>query len=238
MILKNNIALIGDFINTIPLMEELAKKEPIKVIYNQEAKHLYDLINPSVKVELIEEGEEDIEIDINRAFAIACQSNLHMTQAYFGAVNMPIPDKPIKPNIVWPKEECEFVDFIISPFSRSLPVNQLLWPHQWFEIINHFKDRKILLLGNSKHDDPSMFFGFKNVEVFFDHPLGEVLNRMSNCRALISVVTGTSHLSYPVGCKNILLTKQRKSGWGINPEAICIENFETDLIIKTLENEL
>lgn len=237
MILKNDIGLIGDLVNTFPLMYYLSKKEPLKVIPHPEAKGIYNLMNPSYRIELVEGEEYDLEINILSAFSIARDNNLHMTQAYFASCGLPVPKTPIKPDLYWKKEECEYVDIIISPFSRSLPEKHKPTLSQWIEIIEAFPDKKILLLGNSKHDNPLPFL-FDNVEIFFDNPLEVVLNRMNNCGVLVSVVTGTSHLAYSVGCKNILLTKQGTSGWGINPDAICIENFETDLIIKTIKNEL
>lgn len=233
MKLLNDIGLIGDFLGTIPVMIELAKRSPegLQVAgVHPEIKELFTMIPVKYKItEALSTEGFDEALDLSEAFRIASVRDLHMTQAHFAVLGLEVPSKPVRPEL-----ELDGVtsciktsDYIVSPFSRSLMNNpDQLWPrHYWQELVDIMADRKFILIGKTAHDDFNYLKG-KNIQKAFNNSFNYLSLLMRNVRGVISVVTGTSHLSYALDVQNYLF-RHNQGTWGLNPEAMQID-VDTD----------
>lgn len=243
ILIDNKEGLIGDFLGTIPAMQELAKEDCVLLEYRKEVKGLYDLIlsdkieSKFSKKEILDKEFKTITLSSSEAFQIAAKYNCYMSQAFFVQAGLEFPKVPPKAKLtledVFDLDPC---DYLISPFARSLPENQK-WPvEKWRELVRSFPDKKFGLLGNSKYDDKN-YLEEENVLPIFDFHFNTVCNVMRDTGILISVVTGTSHLAFHLGVKNILLTSQTMA-WGNNPDAIQIKKPIENITVKEVIEKL
>jgi len=241
MIVIDNIGLIGDFLGSIPVIIELAKRNPnnLSVYFNQSMHDIVEMIPKKYNINILSEepSSYDYKLDISAAFQYAAIHKLHMTQTYFHQCKLETPPGPVKPEL----EVMEFdiytsnIDYILAPFSRSLPNNQR-WPKEnWTHLTNAMPDKNFLLLGNSNHDDIN-FIQTPNTKTMFDRPLNEVAYIMKNSKAkLLSVVTGISHLSYALDVPTILFWNQGEiKNWGDNPDAKHLTKYIPDITIQEI----
>lgn len=225
MIIKNEVGLIGDFLGTIPVMQYLSEKEYVKVKgLPIEVVSLFYSIKWSPDNELLKAKDankpHDFEIDLTKAFNIASSKNLHMTQAHFAVLGLPIPEAPVRPILIETRNIKSNHDYVLSPFSRSLPEDQR-WPQKnWQDLVDEMYDKNFLLIGSSKDDID--FISGTNVNKAFGAAWFYIMNVIKMCKGIISVVTGTSHLAYALEAKNYLFCNQG-GPWGINPDARIIE---------------
>jgi hypothetical protein len=215
LLIKNMPALIGDFLGVAPSLIQFSNYNDVFVDNADNLNGLTDLL--PIKIFQNQEIHKTIFVDMDSAFKRASQYNWYMTQAFMDNLGMPVPSIPPKAKLIFDKEEVESYDYLLSPFSRCLPESDKLPVHVWQDFVNKFP-AKYALLGNSKFDDPNFIQGVTPV---FDLPFSKVCNLYEKCKALISVVTGTSHLAFHLGTKNILLVNQNMT-WGTNPDALCI----------------
>ena len=82
-------------------------------------------------------------------------------------------------------------------------------------------NKEFIVLGNSKYDEYD-FITAPNCIDFYDHSLSIVSSMLKSSNGLISLVTGTSHLAFHLGVRNIVLNNQNML-WGRNPDGIHIE---------------
>lgn len=245
MKLINNIGLIGDFLGTIPVMIHLARENPegLQVAnVHPEIKELFTMIPKEYKItEALSKEGADAELNLLEAFRISSIKDLHMTQAHFATLGLPVPDKPIRPELEFdydPEKRTGLSgDFMIAPFSRSLPDDQK-WPsHYWQEVIDKMHDKSFAILGNTKHDDFNFISG-NNVIKNFGYSFNFVSRIIKKSGKLISLVNGMSHLSYALGVETYLISGQTGK-WGLNPEAlfIPITKLEPDQLIEILKTK-
>ena len=173
VLINNPDGLIGDFLGTIPVMQEIALlHDGADVIIHPEAEGLFSLIPEDYKLRRVvdtnvksisykESGYDGYyNIDCGKAFGVGCQAGLYMTQAHFKYFGLSVP-------LIPPKAHLKFVynsynsnqicDVLVSPFSRSLPEDQK-WPREkWMQLFISNPLIKFGVLGNSKHDDPFYF---------------------------------------------------------------------------------
>lgn len=248
MFFINDIELMGDAIGSIPLMVELSQSEyplfvasrntqiydmipsrwGIKTIFDM---HLIDMFLGSVR-----------KTNLPEAFKFG--NTLHMTQAHFAQFGLPVPEKPIAPELDLGPEPDDFreqcpCDFLIAPFSRSLPVEEL-WPLPNYHELAFRLGKSFTALGSYKypHENISMFNvkyqGNSWINDFYDHPLKTVGHVMKKARyGLISVVTGPSHLAHALQVPNIQFTVQ--GPWGENPDATHIRPKTNDIRDVTVD---
>jgi hypothetical protein len=221
----NPEGLIGDFLGTIPVMQKFKKDNPdCYFVFHDEIRDLAKLTKLNFLVQSEYEAlENDIaseyKFNISRAFELSCRQNLHMIQANYPELCYDVPADIPKPKLYIKPEPVEYVDFLISPFSRSLPEEQKWQKEKWQQLVVAFKKYKFGLLGSFR-DDPE-FIKADNCINIFDKSFNYVSNTMMKARyGLISVVTGTSHLAYALSVKNFLFINQ--GAWGKNPEALYI----------------
>jgi len=224
MQIKNSIGLIGDAVNTYGIMRDLSQANGgLEVAIHPEAKWFFDLLPPELNIKVVDwVGNDAKELDLVGAFNFSHTSDLHMSQCYHYQFGLATPTAPIRPVLNVPDLDVPVYDYLLSPFSRSLPIEQKWDMPNWEQLANRLKEQgyEVAVLGNSQYDQK-----FKNITNEQDRPIAEVLNMIKKCRkGLISVVTGTSHLAYAMGTKNYLLNNQGGK-WGVNPDAVSIETY-------------
>ena len=235
MVLRNDIDLIGDFLGTIPAMIEVTKKEPLQVIINDKVAGLFDLIPKKYGIERVYEGQHDKAFDLQIAFKFASIANLHMIQSHFAFVGLPIPINIPRPELEFDKLVSYLkYDYILAPFSRSLPPEQLWQQAKWIELVRSMPDKKFILFGNSKHD--TNFINEPNCAVVFDRPFDVVCNLIQQSEAVISVVTGISHLCYALNKTNYLFFNQGL--WGKNVDAICFDGLIPNISVEEVKSKI
>lgn len=231
MVLTSDIALLGDTINTWGIIRDLSLRGPVSVIIPQESKWFYELLSPTIKLSVKDDTKySNGELNLTEAFIYGSKENYHMSQCYHAQFNLPTPKKPIRPELNVPDIEVPIYDYILAPFSRSLPEEQKWGLHRWQELSWKLNQQGFTtcVFGNSKYDPQ-----INGMQMEYDRPMNEVLNMIKKCRkGVVSVVTGISHLAYAMEAQNILLSGQGNSGWGINPDAFVITGRVNDFTVE------
>jgi len=241
----NKNGLIGDVLGTFPTIQTLSKKDTVIVKVHPESKHLYDLIK-SPKILIVDSfgdlfDNKLITLDCSIAFSIAANKNYYMTQAFMEEAELEVPNNPPKAKLSWKsiyisKEQFE-IDYLLSPFARSLTEDQK-WPiDKWLELVRALPDKKFGVLGNSKYDEKNIWQSEKNVVPLYDFDFGTICTIYKYVKCLISVVTGTSHLAFHLGVKNVLLTNQTMT-WGNNPDAIKLTDYIPNITVQQVIEKL
>jgi hypothetical protein len=227
VILKNDIGLLGDFLGTIPVMVDLASQcGGLTVIPHPDARWIFPYIDCNSLSIAEPHCRADMELDLSAAFRLADSMGLYMSQAHYPLMGLPLPSHPRKAPLKIPSTGREKdLDYVVAPFSRSLPPEQK-WPlGAWKELFAAHPGLVFGVLANTKYDAAIREFeGPENVrtlpDLSFDHMIDCLLAAR---KGLLSIVTGPSHLAYHLGVRNILLVNQ--GTWGRNPEAACIETY-------------
>lgn len=245
ILVDNREGLIGDFLGTIPAMQKLAEKDRVVAKIKEEVLGLGDLIvSRNLEIDVYNDYRGDsIILSSGEAFQIASKLNCYMSSAFMVEAGFELPKIPPKAklNIKELYKNCsnQVCDYLVSPFARSLPEGQK-WPKEkWLELFREMPLKKFGVLGNSKYDDLE-YFGRewpKNVIRIYDSPFPFLCELYKSVECLISVVTGTSHLAFHLGVKNILLTSQTMA-WGNNPDAILIKKPIHEITVKEVMDKL
>lgn len=239
-LLKYADGLIGDFLGVIPVMIELSRQDELHVSIHTEAKHLFELLPKKYGIKL-QEKETDLynrvlELDTSRAFTLSHERNYYMSQSYFACLNLNVPAEPPKAELEFEQAAMPYFDYIIAPFSRSLPPQQR-WPQeQWQRLTDLMPEHLFCIIGH--HSDPKDFITGNNVTAIYGRSIPEVISLFKNVkRGLISVVSGPSHLAFHLNTRNYLLTNQNMT-WGNNPDALAIRDYIPDLKAEQLIEKL
>jgi hypothetical protein len=239
MIYVNNFeGLIGDFLGTIPAMQKLAEKDELLVKIHPEIEGLFKLIeNDRIKGTFDSmSGKDFIKLSNVEAFKESSKLNCYMSSAFMVAAGLDFPKVSPKAKLTYEINTSTLpigpIDYLISPFARSLSESNKWQREKWQELVKKLPDKTFGVLGNYKYDDP-MYINSPNVQNFYSLSFDVLCRLFKNCKALISVVTGTSHLAFHLGVKNILLTNQTMA-WGNNPDAIKITDQIPDLKVETV----
>lgn len=221
MTVYNPNDLIGDFIGTIPAMQALPAGTEFII------KHPMAELLELARLPRCNEIGADKAFDLHGAFALADKKQLHMNQANFHFVGLPVPEEIPRAKLYIKPEVVPVFDYVLAPFSRSLPPEQK-WDH-WQSLVNAMPDKKFALLGNSTYDGEGYVTG-DNVTPIFNRSMNYVSNVLLQSGGLISGVTGISHLAFALGVKNWLFFEQ--GTWAKSPEAILLPMSTThhDLI--------
>jgi ADP-heptose:LPS heptosyltransferase len=239
MILRNDNDLIGDFLGTIPAMIELSKQGPLEVILKDSVSELFNMIPKHHGIKRSDKDEHDLSFHLQSSFNYADQHNLHMLQANFENIGLPAPSYVPKPELRYMTMQSPVFDYVLAPFSRSLPMEQKWDKSKWQELVNRMPDKSFCLLGSIFHDYPDFITG-DNVTPIFSQPMAYVCNLLKQSNnGLISVVTGISHLAHALDVKNYLFVNQ--GVWGKNPDAVCLDkhipDIEVDEVIGILNSK-
>jgi len=248
MIITDLPGLLGDAIGVIPAVIELSKKEKVYIPLNPKwathcAKQIYDMIPSKYNVIFIDD-ECDVEdkilhFDLSKSFGFCINNNLHMIQGAFHILGLPVPKDIPKPEIEFVfKEDVLVYDYVLAPFSRSLPPEQKWQQDNWNKLVDRMFDKTFVVFGDDRYDKRDFVFEKPNVTHMYSHPLNEAISVMRKSRhGVLSVVTGISHFAYPLGIKNFLFNNQNMK-WGTNPEAIIlgknIHNYTPEEVEKII----
>ncbi len=240
MPVQNDIDLIGDFIGTIPAITALATKQPVTMHIKQGISSVAALIAPvnGLTVTTQSCNAADITFNLQGAFNYADKHNLHMIQAHYASLGLPVPADIPRPTLQFAVEDVPVFDYVIAPFSRSLPVEQKWQQYKWQQLVDSMPGKTFCLFGAKQFDDAQFITG-PNVTPVFDAAFTTVCNIMQRSRhGVISVVTGISHLAYALAVKNYLFVNQ--GAWGKNPEAVMltkhIPGISVDEVLQVLNN--
>lgn len=232
--------LIGDFLGAIPTIIEFAKQDELHLKINPEADPLFKMIPKKYRIKLQEKEDalydKVVELNISKAFTIANENNYYMSQSHFAYLGLPVPAIPIKAELEFESADLPVYDFILAPFSRSLPPTER-WPReQWQRLADFLHTSSFCIIGHER--DEKNFVTGKNVTQMYNENLVKVMTVLKNARrGLISVVSGPSHLAFHLGVKNYLLTNQNMT-WGNNPEAVWICDYIPELKAERVVVEL
>lgn len=223
MIIKSDINLVGDFLGTLPAIIEKNQREKVQLIITGLKSSLISLIPKEIEL-VNEEILYDVKLDIHKAFAYANDRGLYMSQCYYQQLGLPTPFLKEKVFLEYRKQMTEVVDYVISPFSLSLPENQKVNKQVWQDMVDDNPNMLFALIGVEGIDDANLIEG-KNVVKFFNRDLHFICNLLRNSdKGLISLVTGTAHLAFHLTVFNILFTNQL-GVWGNNPEAFFVKDY-------------
>ena len=236
IIIRKPPNLIGDFLGLLPSLERLSLDSHVFLDLLPEAHPLMKIIPSYYNIKLFDGRPEnnirEIVIDLDKAFSYARKNDVYMSKAFMETLSLLNKEDAPKADLCYGKvKSLDTPYFLISPFARSLPDNQKWDQHKWQELTNMNSDRTFFVLGNSKYDDEKYLVG-ENVFNLYDKPFKEVCRKMKGSEGLLSLVTGTSHLAFHLNVKNILLTNQGESGWGINPDSIKITTDIPELEVE------
>lgn len=238
--ISNSEGLIGDFLGTVPAMQELAKSNRLVVEIHPEAEKLVSIIdNPNDIIFSINPsgGSVDKLLNSSKAFSIATANDWYMTQAFMYQVGLPVPLVPPKAILKYSTAPITSYDYIVSPFARSLPSDQKLSRKVWQGLIDSMPNKTFCIIGDTKYNDLGFLQGH-NVAIEFDKPFDYVCNLLVSANeGLISVVTGTSHLAFHLGVKNWILNNQDFK-WGTNPDGISIRESIPTITVDSLKKYL
>lgn len=238
----NPDGLIGDFLGTIPAMLEIAKHEyDVSVIIHHEAEKIFNILPRRSGLKRIYQPgmfpySKTYELNTSKAFEIANQKSLYMSQAYFAQLGLDIPVNPPRALFqIDPVETAEY-NVILVPFARSLPPEQK-WPQaKWQELVNSLPSVSFCVFGNSVHD-PKGYITGPNVADEYDNDFNTVCNLMYKAKTVVSIVTGISHLCFHLAVPNILLTNQNMT-WGNNPDAFQLKTYIPDLKVSEVLSKI
>lgn len=261
MITKVNLkdGLIGDFLGSIPAVQELARRTDVR-ISNVIPAELYPFFNASglEPLKAFEDvlGWREVNLNCTLAWEVAIERNLHMTQAYFHLLGLPVPETPVKAQLTFPTKAgaigYKSFDYIIAPFSRSLPGTQRVNTEVWKELIESLK-KDVLIIGHTRDLDAALdilggyvshdqygaaYINSAKGSALLGGEFTDVIELMKIAKGgLISVVSGPSHVAFHVGIKNYLITNQREL-WGNNPDAVQIRESIPELTAETIMSYL
>lgn len=241
ILVDNKEGLIGDFLGTIPAMQKLVEKDLVIVKIHPEIKSLFELTNlDELDFIRLDDLDKMITLSSSEAFQISVKHNCYMTSAFMVQVGFELPKEPPKAILNFNPERKLYhpnIDYLISPFARSLPSEQK-WPiENWLELVRSMPAVKFGVLGNEKYDEKYIWKNENNVVPLYNLDFEDMCSIYKDCLALISVVTGTSHLAFHLGVKNILLTNQNMA-WGNNPDAIKITDYIPNITVKQVIDQL
>jgi ADP-heptose:LPS heptosyltransferase len=230
-LLKCSEDLIGDFLGILPVMITLAKQEELHVSIHPDTEHLFKLVPRKYNIRLQEKDaamyDRVLELDINSAFTISHQGNYYMSQSHFAYLGLPVPEHPLKAELEFEPADAPRCDYVLAPFSRSLPPEQR-WPKErWQQLTTLMADKTFCIIGHDR--DERDYVTGPNVVQLYNSPVTTVISLLKKAgKGLISVVSGPSHLAFHLGVKNYLLTNQNMT-WGNNPDAVKITDYIPDL---------
>lgn len=215
---------MGDFLGVLPVMIQLSKQDLLHVNIHPESLPLFHLLPKKYRI-MLQEREEalygrKLEIDILKAFALSHQYNCYMSQAHFPCLGLPLPPVPVKAELEFEAMNEPVYDYVLAPFSRSLPPQQRWAQAQWQRLVQLLPEKSFCIIGHAR--DEKDFVTGDHIAHLYNASMVKLINVLKKARGgLISVVSGPSHLAFHLGVRNYLLTNQPMT-WGINPEAVKI----------------
>lgn len=226
---------IGDAITSFPALYDLADRDGVQVFFaNSGVRDLWKNDSGIISQTEIMGGENFNNQRANHFFSY---SGIHMIQAWYWILNMPIP-KYIR-SVALQESEPEFIcDVIISPYSHSdLLLSERgefggkTWPFEkWNKVIDTLigAGLSVGICGVfSSHSDPA-FWGERRVRVFDSLSLNDLCGCMRGARCVVTVDNGIGHLAHLLGIPHAHLVP--KKAWISPKEWIMNKNENSEII--------
>jgi hypothetical protein len=225
---------IGDFLGTLPPILELTKSHEVYLQTVPALQEILPFLPPEIRLGTHPHPDKTYTISID-----AAQSRWeqwHIPQAYYEQLDLPVPKEcPTIPLNV-PYKKVPTYDYVIAPYSVSLPWGHLWTSEKWDKLISSFPLHRFALIGSKT--DPKLGW-HHNLKTYLGHPWLDVLNIIRNAKCVISVPSAISHFTYALGTPHILFINQ--PAWSQNPEAkaqltnYLINEIEVDTVIEVLK---
>ena len=203
---------IGDAITSFPALYDLADQDGVEVYFaNSGVCGLWKNNAAVVFHEKIEGGED---FNNQAAFKIFSHSGLHMAQAWYWILNMPIPQSIRKVDLLESKPAF-LCDVIISPFSHSdLLLSERgefggkTWPFEkWNKAIDALTGAgfSVGVCGMFGSGTDPAFWGDRRIAVFDSLPLNDLCGCLRGARCVVTIDNGIGHIAHLLGVSHVHL---------------------------------
>jgi len=234
-IIKNLAHDTSDFINSIPVMEQLTKELNCEIAIDPARRETMGFVDKSCKIRLWNDGNyEDLKeprfyINPIRANMMSVGKGVHITQGYFAAMDMATPKSPLHPKIRSMGLDDRNYDVIFAPYSSKIGNCNKLPFHEWHKIIGAFKNHKVALLGRTDRESKfAMQYPF--CDNLWDVPNWMIANLLVNSKyGCISIMNCVSTMCHGLHVRNYVVTASYDKH-KLNPDALC---FSRNLINTT-----
>ena len=241
---------IGDAITSFPALYDLAEREGLEVYFtNAGVRDLWKNDAAIVSREKIEGGEEYNNQLASKIFAY---SGLHMAQAWYWILGMPIPQFIRKVDFLESKPAF-LCDVIISPFSHSdLLMSERgefggkTWPFEkWNKAIDALTGAgfSVGVCGMFGPGADPAFWGDRRITVFDSLPLNDLCGCARGARCVATIDNGIGHIAHLLGVPHVHLIPNKPwvtpKEWTINKNKnaeIIYEDFSLLGITKVLQS--
>jgi ADP-heptose:LPS heptosyltransferase len=189
---------IGDALTAFPALYGLVDREEVQLwIGNPQVR---DLWARSVGALLQHDPGADAEdVSVQMIYHQFHRSGLHMAQAWFSAVNLPIPDHVPDISLTVSPGPKEPIDVLISPISNSDAGTGLkLWSEtKWCQVIDVLLARNLVVAvaGQFTEGKTPIFWGNRQVIAMDAPPLRDFGANLMSARCVVTVDNGIGHLA-------------------------------------------
>jgi len=203
---------IGDAITSFPALYDLADREGLEVYFaSSGVRDLWKNDAAAVSREKIEGGED---FNNQLAFKIFSYSGLHMAQAWYWILSMPIPQFIRKVGLS--ESNAAFLcDVIISPFSHSdLLLSERgefggkTWPFEkWNKVIDALTGAgfSVGVCGTFASGTDPAFWGDRRITVLDSLPLNDLCGCVRGARCVATIDNGIGHIAHLLGVSHVHL---------------------------------
>ena len=223
----------GDALTAFPALYRLAEQERFRLhIANQQLRTLW----AGPDVELLEQRPEGGRcVNIQDIYKYFSQSGLHMTQAWFWKLGLPVPPEPKAVPLRFVRRFDIAIDVYLSPASHSdagTGLKQLAYS-KWNDVIDGLLNAGLsVAVGGlfSSGKDP-VFWGDRAVRMLDSFPLSELLPIIDATRCVITADNGIGHVAFFLTKPHVHVIPRHPNlsceGWVSNRNANAIIVYET-----------
>lgn len=201
---------IGDVLTSFPALYQLAHEKPLAIYFdNPQIRNLW--AGPPVEI-LSEPTAEGKSYDITTAARFFTNSGLHMIQAWFWNLGLPVPAEIPHISLAGDVRDSadDAIDVIISPFSASgriLCDNWKTWPFdRWNIVIDALLAAGLSIAvcgvfrdGADPRSHDQRFWDDRPVRVLDSLPLIDLASNLRAARCVATIDNGISHLAHILG---------------------------------------
>ncbi len=203
---------LGDTIASFPAIAERCARDPSRTVRvwfaNSAASKLFKVpLNAVVLADM----PDRFDFKLSASDAYRWHKQCHMTQAYYIGLSLVPPLHPPLPDlgIHWDEyPESREYDFIVSPFSNTDINGNKKWPMgRWRRALEFLRKRgRTLVIGTPSDAADWVALGeVRGVDRLSGAPLPDVMRHIANCRMVISIDNGISHVTAAIGGPHFLL---------------------------------
>lgn len=228
--------LIGDSLSLLPFLLELSYQNDIEIcvtgVFSEAVKPLIAHLPITFSPEPC--AKSDYATNVQDAFNLCHgpRRDLHMAQSYFAMNDMPVPELPIRLDLIESYQCPAPGTVIVAPFSRSdIGHNKLWYENRWAEVITALiRDGETVSVIGGDEDDCSPYEA-AGATAIKGYSLPNVLSLLWQTDLLLSIDNGISHLAhYGAVDRHVLLYPTCLSpNWARNPGATHVTGHPRDI---------